>query len=64
MLHGRRTIRGQVLFGSTAWVHNRSVRSLADELAEALDGDRCTADWLGGNALQLLAPDQLPSVPA
>jgi predicted TIM-barrel fold metal-dependent hydrolase len=56
LLHGRGSIRRQIVFGSTSWTHGLTPRQLADELV-APDLDPVTARaWLHDNALRALAP--------
>ncbi|NUS93489.1 MAG: amidohydrolase [Nocardia sp.] len=60
-LHGTRSIRRQVMFGSTSWTHGRSVREIADR-ADQLPIDEDTRhDWLYGNAERMLRLDAVVS---
>ncbi|NKY31476.1 amidohydrolase [Nocardia speluncae] len=60
-LHGARSIRHQVMFGSTSWTHGRSVREIA-ERADRLPIDEAVRHaWLYGNAERMLRLDAVVS---
>ncbi|WP_327152045.1 amidohydrolase family protein [Nocardia sp. NBC_01329] len=56
-LHGARSIRRQVMFGSTSWTHGRSVREIAERAVRLPIDDDVRHDWLYGNAERMLRLD-------
>lgn len=56
LLHGRGSIRRQIVFGSTSWAHGLTPRQLADELITPDLDPRTARAWLHDNALRALAP--------
>jgi predicted TIM-barrel fold metal-dependent hydrolase len=58
LLHyGVSVVRDQVVFGSVAWIHKVSIRTLAEEVRQLPIGDRAAQAWLHDNAARALGLD-------
>ncbi|MBB4660650.1 amidohydrolase family protein [Conexibacter arvalis] len=66
LAHGATTIRSKVLFGTMSWVHDCSIRELADEVEQLGIGDRTARRWLHDNAARVLGlpPGEAPPASA
>ena len=60
-LHGARSIRHQVMFGSTSWTHGRSVREIAERADRLPIDEGVRHAWLYGNAERMLRLDAMVS---
>ncbi|WP_436700620.1 amidohydrolase family protein [Nocardioides sp. BYT-33-1] len=57
-LHGSRSVRDRVLFGSTSWTHGQGPAAVVAATAELPISDEVRAAWLHGNATRLLSRDR------
>ncbi|WP_432968864.1 amidohydrolase family protein [Dactylosporangium sp. CA-233914] len=61
-LHGARSVRRKVLFGSTSWTHGIDVAQVAARASMFPVSDEVRTDWLHDNAMRLLGePAAVPA---